>query len=450
MSFLDNLFVRAGTPELLVAGTPISGNAAIAAGLLYQVEGAGAEITLTLATSTLAAVAGKRIGVKVFSEDSEGDAGDVVVAVPGGMLIESDEGELASEVSFAGELGAYREWLCDAAGNWMLVAGATDSGVPPASTYEAGGAEEITVEDLEGRLVDPQDSDALLFASGGAIPLATRPTTNQVLTFNGTSIVGTTPATPISNASEYWSTARSHDAADREMTDLTFPPPGFALYRMPFAGGAGTAFAGTVVNTPVGININPAANQFNYQFEDSWLLMSAAGTNGGSTWDGWFLATRIAARPKYGLWRARLKTLLREIGSIVLRDSTIYLAAAAESGSVPTNTGIAVIGIGTDTSTVKWLASSGIGTSNWGASNLVHMQDAEVWISFEDTLIRMGINGGNGFLPVTPLPLGAAPVAVGSPLYVGFYLNIAGAQHCRVGADYYRQLVDTVNPIPLH
>ena len=137
MSLLDAIFKNAGA-ELVLADTPIVGNAAIGAGLLYQVNSNDAPITLTLAPTTLAKVAGKRIGVKVFTESSEGEPDVVTVAVPDGMTIEGDDGIASDSSTFTADLGAYREWFCDNAGNWLLVssAGATIVGDDTAGSID--------------------------------------------------------------------------------------------------------------------------------------------------------------------------------------------------------------------------------------------------------------------------------------------------------------------------
>jgi hypothetical protein len=160
MSLLDNLFKQSGA-DIIVSPTTIEGDAPITPGFLYELTGTVSDITLTLPTLTLAAVTGKRIAIKVITSPEGGpeSAGDVIVVVPDGMTIEGDDGAFIASSTITGGRSAplYREWICTPGGVWLLVtppvAAAT---VPPASTYENGGAEEISVAGLSGVLANAQ------------------------------------------------------------------------------------------------------------------------------------------------------------------------------------------------------------------------------------------------------------------------------------------------------
>ncbi len=161
MSFLDGLFTRTVNDSLEVYDEQIAGDTTISPGYLYQYEGSDDDVTLTLETLALAAVAGKRFAVKVFTPADTPPGGTLTIAVPGGMSIEDDDGEQVQEVTLEGDQieGNYREWLCDDAGHWMMVVGAAGGGavaVPPASTYENGGAQELSLVGMSGMLADVQ------------------------------------------------------------------------------------------------------------------------------------------------------------------------------------------------------------------------------------------------------------------------------------------------------
>jgi len=160
MSFLDGLFTRSADIELSIAADPITADAYLTPGVLYLIEGSDDPITLTINGTALGA-AGKRLGIKVAAAAPTPPGGVLEVVAPGGMLIEADDGSRASTVALTQSIGNYREWLCDADGVWILVAGAPSAsdgggGVPPASTYESGGAEEIDVTELLGVLANAQ------------------------------------------------------------------------------------------------------------------------------------------------------------------------------------------------------------------------------------------------------------------------------------------------------
>lgn len=248
------------------------------------------------------------------------------------------------------------------------------------------------------------------------------------------------------SASEYWSEENSFNVLDQEMLGPVFPPSGFLLYRLNLAL-VGTLFGGVPGNNPVGVNLNPAANVLDYQYENSWLYMAGAATGGGVTWDSWYLAERIAARPKYGIYRSRLTTLQDNANAISTRESSIAFASLKEVAGVPN--GLAhYAGISTQAGLIGWTGSGIGGTiyNNWGATPVVQMQDAEVVISFEDTIVRVGLKGANGFLTLGNTE--AAAVAVGAPMYFGWILNIFGGAVCRVGVDY-RRLVTSLTPLPV-
>jgi hypothetical protein len=322
------------------------------------------------------------------------------------------------------------------------------------TSHQNGGSDEINVGGLDGVLADPQKIEV---AQAGSL-IGTRDRINFI---DGTGVSTTVAddagndrvnitinASSAASPSEYWSTANSFDALDQEMLGPTFPPTGFSIWRQNLSG-ASTAFGGTPGNNPVGANFTPASNAIDYQYENSWLWVGASGTGGGSSWDSWYIGRRIAARPKYGIFRARLKTLQDNANSVGLRESAVFLLAAKETSSAPDTSSIHYSGISTESGKVSW-TGDGLGgalLANWGATSLVYMQDAEVFISFEDTQVRSGINGPNGILPYGSFV--SSNFAIGAPFYIGILLNIFGGSPGRAGVDYLRQRTHASNPIPL-
>lgn len=185
MSLLDVLFRQSGAP-LTVSATVIAGDAVIDPGFVFEIEGGASTLTLTMRSLTLGQITGKRFAVKVL----EGDAGDLVVAVPGGTQIENEVGALASSTTIAAGLtpGTYREWLCALDGKWLLV-----TPPPPAA----------------------DSVEALTFDTGDAIPLGTRPTTGQSLVYDGTNIKGAAAG----ESPDPWYTAHKAPASPHADTD---------------------------------------------------------------------------------------------------------------------------------------------------------------------------------------------------------------------------------------
>jgi len=164
MSFLDGLFES--STELTVAAVELDADATIEPGGLYRVLGNTAtDIDLTLAAHPIAEVASKRIAIKVIDAVPESTV-YVAVIVPAGMLIESDDGELGTLAECLQDPGTYREWLCDAAGTWWLVAGAASTG---------GGSE-------------PEPVPALVIKDDG-VPVGSRPALNFQDAQNTTTVI---------------------------------------------------------------------------------------------------------------------------------------------------------------------------------------------------------------------------------------------------------------------
>lgn len=122
MGFLEGLFVET-VPELPVATAIAGADATVEPGYLHRVAGSDDPIVLTMVSHTLAEVSGKRFGVKVYSSAPTVPGGVLSVSVPVGQQIEDDAGELGNVFAFDDQtVGQYREWLCDADGNWLMVA----------------------------------------------------------------------------------------------------------------------------------------------------------------------------------------------------------------------------------------------------------------------------------------------------------------------------------------
>jgi hypothetical protein len=191
MSFLDGLFVDTST-ELGVAPGLITLDATIEVGWIYQVGDSEGPCVLSLAPVPIADVVGHRIAVKVVR-----DGGGVMVIVPEGMTIEGDGGAVSGQVEVPHEAGQYREWICNASGLWLLVAGAAGGGGgdtgggdgepnPHVWTHADGGLDELDVTGLSGVLADPQPPapHASTHAAGGSdeIVIAAGPPTAHAAT----------------------------------------------------------------------------------------------------------------------------------------------------------------------------------------------------------------------------------------------------------------------------
>jgi len=248
MSLLDALFRQSST-ELVVSPTPIEGNATIDPGYLYEINGGASTLTLTMRALPLERIAGKRFAVKVM----DGDAGDLVVAVPGGTQIENETAELASSTTIdEGQTpGVYREWLCTADGKWLLV-------TPPPE-------------------VAAPAPDALLFDTGDAIPLGTRPTTGQALVFDGTVIKGAAAA-EAEDPPDPWfyfhKTPASPHADSDEFTEATLNPRWTAVKH-----GIWTPATplGPIVAAGTGLSGSPpTAFRMTPNYRGSWLAWQGA------------------------------------------------------------------------------------------------------------------------------------------------------------------------------
>lgn len=162
MSYLDKLFTQSAV-ELTLRPDVLTGNATIEPGFMYVVHRGASPIVLTMKAQPLVERAGKRIAIKV-KDFSEIMPPDLTVAAPSGT-IENDAGQHTSSAVFTQITGLYREWVCSDTGAWFLV-------TPPGAGGAYGAA------------------DSLLFSTGDAIPLVTRPTAGQVLKYNGTALEG--------------------------------------------------------------------------------------------------------------------------------------------------------------------------------------------------------------------------------------------------------------------
>lgn len=127
MSILDRYFAATATRGLDVVQVPVMGESDLDPGHLYRVEGADGNQIFGIA-GTLAEAVGKRLAIKVVTAAPTPPGGLLEIVAPDGMRIENDSGELVEGLASVGEqaLGAYREWLCDPDGNWLLVS--TDEG----------------------------------------------------------------------------------------------------------------------------------------------------------------------------------------------------------------------------------------------------------------------------------------------------------------------------------
>lgn len=198
MSFLDDMFT---SNELAVEPGVVSFDRGIEAGFLYQVDSEAAVVLTLSPVAHVADLVSQRLAVKSLS-----GGGGITVVVPAGMQIEGAGGALSDSVDVEATPGNYREWVCNATGVWLLVAGAASSGGggtggdaepnPHKWTHEAGGLDELDVTGLSGELADaqtplahavthqPGGADALVLptqphaathAAGGADPIAAVP-----------------------------------------------------------------------------------------------------------------------------------------------------------------------------------------------------------------------------------------------------------------------------------
>lgn len=124
MSALDAYFSVVASRGLRVQMTPAMGESDLEPGFVYLVEGADENAIYGIIAPRIADVVGKRIALKVIAAAPSPPGGALEVVAPDGQTIEGDDGYLHSGLAVVGEqtLGAYREWLCDPDGNWLMVA----------------------------------------------------------------------------------------------------------------------------------------------------------------------------------------------------------------------------------------------------------------------------------------------------------------------------------------
>lgn len=122
MSTLDAYFSVVASCGLRVQQTPAMGESTLEPGFVYLVEAADVNAIYGIAAHPIADVAGKRIALKVISAID--DPGLLEISAPDGQAIEDDGGYIATGLVTVGSqvLGAYREWMCDPDGNWLMVA----------------------------------------------------------------------------------------------------------------------------------------------------------------------------------------------------------------------------------------------------------------------------------------------------------------------------------------
>lgn len=122
MSHLDQRFTALASRELPVAQSYATEATAIEPGWVHPVRATDERVTFAIALHSLLDVVGKRIALKVTRPAES--PGEWRIYAPAGQLIEADDGQLnidsVSEIGVQA-LGAYREWVCDPDGNWLMV-----------------------------------------------------------------------------------------------------------------------------------------------------------------------------------------------------------------------------------------------------------------------------------------------------------------------------------------
>lgn len=133
MGHLDTYFQATATRDVDVYPTPVPGESTIEPGYVYPVEGSTASAIFGIAAHPVAEVIGRRIALKVITDVSAPTAavpapapasagGPMSITAPDGQVIEGDDGLFSSHVYVGYQtLGAYREWLCDGDGAWLMV-----------------------------------------------------------------------------------------------------------------------------------------------------------------------------------------------------------------------------------------------------------------------------------------------------------------------------------------
>lgn len=314
MSFLDNLFQRSADPELVLSGAAISGDATILPGFVYRVTRGASPIDLTLAALTLAERAGKRFAVKVEGV-AEVETQDLTVFVPSGS-IEDDDGVFGASAVVTQLTGLYREWLCDEDGDWLLI-------TPPPSDGGAG------------------EADALTFAAGDPIPLGTRPTTGQSLSFDGTSIVGADAAGAARYGGSWHDPPRVPHAADEEFDGDELPVAFSAWKKGSPAFGPMVALAGYDTVPPsadisFGVAVAGSTNvklQVNHPRKPSRLVVQFGAAAHV------LYARKIVALAADHVFRARLH------GGYVGGIGNFFLQLTRDSGGVPDYSSYVRIGV---------------------------------------------------------------------------------------------------------
>lgn len=191
-NYLDALFTGQSGSELALAGSPVFVNTAITPGYLYEITSI-TDLDLTIESMPAADVVGQRIAIKVVVASEA--IPTITVTAPAGQKIERDNSAIEDYADVTQVSGTYREWLCDRDGVWRLV-GSAD--------VDLGGGSEA----------------ALQFDTGLPIPLGMRPTSGQVLTFDGDEIVGTDVAGG-GSASEPYAHPAVADSRDDEFETTT-------------------------------------------------------------------------------------------------------------------------------------------------------------------------------------------------------------------------------------
>jgi hypothetical protein len=131
VSILDRYFAKHASRGLSVVLEPVAGETTVEPGFVYRVQAAHPNAIYGIAAHPLAELVGKRIAFKVVGSDDS--PGLLEVMAPEGYLLEDDGGELVSGLANAGLqlTGAYREWICDPDGNWLLISSAEGGeGIP--------------------------------------------------------------------------------------------------------------------------------------------------------------------------------------------------------------------------------------------------------------------------------------------------------------------------------
>jgi hypothetical protein len=133
MSHLDQHFAATASRGLSVYPTPVPGESTLEPGFLYPVEGSDATAIFGIAQRPLSEVSGKRLALVIITPPPDGGTpGAIHMSPPDGQRIEGDDGyipEAGNVDAGVQELGAYREWVCDPDGTWLMVGHELGEGV---------------------------------------------------------------------------------------------------------------------------------------------------------------------------------------------------------------------------------------------------------------------------------------------------------------------------------